>query len=156
MGAGQSVEKKSPTKETQESPAKETRESPSKKTQEESPVKETPPKASPSAAPANNKSPETITDDAGIPTTPPESSGDSLPNIAGLNISKETPTKVPNLEAESTGSPKVVHKVSEEDLALVEAVSKTLRDTTGGKSLEIVLSPAVKKVVKLSTSFSFY
>jgi len=152
MGAGQSIEKSpktSPAKETEteesspekdtHSPAKETRESPSKKTQETSS------KASPSsAAPANSKSPETVTNVV-TPTTPPESSGDSLPNIAGLTISNETPTKVPDLEAESAGSPKVVPKVSEEDLALVEAVSKTLRDTTGGKSLEIVLSPAVKK-----------
>ena len=37
-------------------------------------------------------------------------------------------------------------EVSEEVLAIVESAAKNLRDTTGGKSLEIVLSPAIKKV----------
>ena len=153
MGSGQSVEKKSPTKETDESPVKDnqsptknTKESPAKKTQE-SPLKEASSnEASPSASPANLKSPETISDVAVTPATP-EASGDVLPNIAGLSISSTTPTKAPEIDDASAESPKVVEKVSNEDLALVEAVSKTLRDTTGGKSLEIVLSPAVKKVL---------
>ena len=37
-------------------------------------------------------------------------------------------------------------EVSEEEVASVEAVSKKLLDTAGGTSIEIVLSPAVKKV----------
>jgi len=36
-------------------------------------------------------------------------------------------------------------EVSEEVLAIVESAAKNLKDTTGGKSLEIVLSPAIKK-----------
>merc|ERR1712142_563362 len=75
-----------------------------------------------------------------------EEAGDSLPNIAGLTISSVTPTKASTSAADDEATtPKGDNNVSEEDLALVEAVSKTLRDTTGGKSLEIVLSPAVKK-----------
>merc|ERR1719228_939157 len=57
-----------------------------------------------------------------------------------------TPSKASASAADDEATtPKGDNNVSEEDLALVEAVSKTLRDTTGGKSLEIVLSPAVKK-----------
>merc|ERR1712106_44558 len=69
--------------------------------------------------------------------------GDKLPNLAGLTIT--TPTKAPDAAGDEPTSPKPEYKVSEEELASVEAVSKTLRDTTGGKSLEIMLSPAVKK-----------
>ena len=36
--------------------------------------------------------------------------------------------------------------VSEEEVASVEAAAKKMRDTVGGTSIEIVLSPAIKKV----------
>ena len=40
--------------------------------------------------------------------------------------------------------------VTEEDMASVEAAAKKIRDSLGGTSLEIVLSPAIKKVNTLS------
>jgi len=149
MGSSQSTEKKSPVKESAvtESPVKE-----SSETAIESPVKESPAtKNKSSVETSSNSSPKADE----IIVTPklekevqekPEATveGDSLPNLAGLTIT--TPTKVPDDGAdEEPDSPKPEFKATEEDLALVEAVSKTLRDTTGGKSLEIVLSPAVKK-----------
>ena len=102
MGAGQSTEKKSPTKEVKEV----------------SKPQESPKKASPS------KSVEAEVTNVKTPTKIPESSGDS-----------ETVTTA----AEVT-------KVSEEDVAEVEAAAKKIRDSLGGTSIEIVLSPAIKKV----------
>lgn len=150
MGSSQSTEKKSPAKESAvtESPVKETSEtaveSPVKESSatKDKPLVETRPTSSPKAdeiivtpkleKEALEKPEATVVDD-------------SLPNlnIAGLTIT--TPTKAPDAADEESDSPKPDLKATEEDLALVEAVSKTLRDTTGGKSLEIVLSPAVKK-----------
>ena len=75
--------------------------------------------------------------------TPAPETGDTLPDLAALTIT--TPTKAPAAGGDEPTSPKPQYEVSEEELASVEAVSKTLRDTTGGKSLEIMLSPAVKK-----------
>ena len=105
MGAGQSTEKKSPTKEVQEASKP-----------QESPKKEVTPTKSVEAEVKNVKT----------PTKTPESksSGDS-----------DTMTSV--IE---------VAKVSEEDVAEVEAAAKKMRDTLGGTSIEIVLSPAIKKV----------
>ena len=104
MGAGQSTEKKSPTKEVKEV----------------SKIQESPKKASPS------KSVEAEVNNVKTPTKTPESSGDS----------------------ETVTTPAEVTKVSEEDVAEVEAAAKKIRDSLGGTSIEIVLSPAIKKVTK--------
>jgi len=56
-----------------------------------------------------------------------------------------TPTKAPAVDQDEPSTPTPAYKVSDAELASIEAVAKTLRDTTGGKSIEIVLSPAVKK-----------
>ncbi len=60
----------------------------------------------------------------------------------------KTPTKTPESsgDAETVTTTVEVTKVSEEDLAEVEAAAKKIRDSLGGTSIEIVLSPAVKKV----------
>ena len=105
MGAGQSTEKKSPSKEVQEASKP-----------KESPKKEATPSKSVEAEVNNVKTP--------TKTPEPKSSGD-------------TETVTPVIE---------VTKVSEEDVAEVEAAAKKMRDTVGGTSIEIVLSPAVKKV----------
>ena len=104
MGAGQSSEKKSPTKEVKET----------QETEKSSPRK--------------TSSTSTPEKDVKTPTKVPEVkvSGDS---------SSPAATKPLDLE------------VSEEEVASVEAVSKKLLDTAGGTSIEIVLSPAVKKVI---------
>ena len=102
MGAGQSTEKKSPTKEAKEASKP-----------QESPKKDSPSKTV--KAEVNNVK---------TPTKTPESSGD----------------------AETVTTTVEVTKVSEEDLAEVEAAAKKIRDSLGGTSIEIVLSPAVKKV----------
>merc|ERR1719228_2644952 len=66
---------------------------------------------------------------------------DGVPGVIVTTPSKDSSAA----GGDASSNPSMEFQVSEEDLALVEAVSKTLRDTTGGKSLEIVLSPAVKK-----------
>ena len=99
MGAGQSTEKKSPTKEVKqelESPKKPTVASPSKPAAKEEQVK------TPVKGPAGDQA-----------------------------------------EAEA----EVDLQVSEEEVASIEAAAKKMRDTVGGTSIEIVLSPAVKKVI---------
>lgn len=93
MGAGQSTEKKSPTKEVR--PDAET----------ESPKK------------------------AAVDIKTPSKQGDKVGSPAKAD---KTPEKV-DVE------------VTEEDVATIEAAAKKMRDTVGGTSLEIVLSPAIKK-----------
>jgi len=97
MGAGQSTEKKSPTKDV--SPNKEEKVSPGKSSSNSEDVAK-------SSASSNSTS-----------------AGDSEP----------APTV------------KIDLHVSEEEVASVEAVSKKMKDTVGGTSIEIVLSPAIKK-----------
>ena len=68
---------------------------------------------------------------------------------AGDNVAKPSPAK-----EESKSSPvKPDLTVTDEEVASVEAASKKMRDTVGGTSLEIVLSPAIKKVINLLKSF---
>merc|ERR1712025_751898 len=132
MGSSQSTEKKSPAKEIhpKESPLV------TDSSIKDSPVKEETPVVSSNDTDVKSSSAKEECSEA----------GDSLPNIAGLAISSVTPTKASaSVAGDEATTPNGDNNVSEEDLALVEAVSKTLRDTTGGKSLEIVLSPAVKK-----------
>merc|ERR1711971_1217804 len=61
----------------------------------------------------------------------------------------KTPTKTPEPKSSVDTEPVTpvieVTKVSEEDVAEVEAAAKKMRDTLGGTSIEIVLSPAIKK-----------
>ena len=111
MGAGQSSEKKSPTKDVKET----------QETEKSSPRK-------------TSTSSTSSAKDAKTPTKVPEVtvSGDS---------SSPSATKPLDLE------------VSEEEVASVEAAAKKMRDTVGGTSIEIVLSPAVKKVIVLKTNF---
>ena len=99
MGAGQSSEKKSPTKGFYQVTS--------------SPEKTSSPEESPETSPSKSN-------EAKI-----KAGGDSL----------VTPAE-----------PVVVVEVSEEEVASVEASSKKMRDTVGGTSIEIVLSPAIKKV----------
>ena len=103
MGAGQSSEKKSPTKEVKET----------QETEKSSP----------------RKTSSTSTPEKDV----------------------KTPTKVPEVKVSGDSSPAATKpldlEVSEEEVASVEAVSKKLLDTAGGTSIEIVLSPAVKKVI---------
>ena len=93
MGAGQSTEKKSPTKEVNEA----VNENPSPKKDVKTPSKQ----------------------------------GDR----AAAN------------KADVTTPEKLDVEITEEDVATVEAAAKKMRDTVGGTSLEIVLSPAIKKVI---------
>ena len=98
MGAGQSTEKKSPTKDV--SPNKEEKVSPRK-----------------------------------------SSSSSNCEEV----VKTETPTKLTST-GDSQPTVKIDLHVSEEEVASVEAVSKKMKDTVGGTSIEIVLSPAIKKV----------
>jgi len=97
MGAGQSTEKKSPTKDV--SPNKEEKVSPRK-----------------------------------------SSSSSNCEEV----VKTETPTKLTST-GDSQPTAKIDLHVSEEEVASVEAVSKKMKDTVGGTSIEIVLSPAIKK-----------
>jgi len=97
MGAGQSTEKKSPTKDV-------------------SPNKEE--KVSPRKSSSSSNSEEVVKTETPTKST---SAGDSQPTV------------------------KIDLHVSEEEVASVEAVSKKMKDTVGGTSIEIVLSPAIKK-----------
>jgi len=142
MGSSQSTEKKSPVKESAvtESPVKESSETAIESTAKESSAT----KNKSSVEKSSNSSPKADE----IIVTPKLEKEDKPEanlnlNLAGLTIT--TPTKAPDAADEEPDSPKPEFKATEEDLALVEAVSKTLRESTGGKSLEIVLSPAVKK-----------
>ena len=100
MGAGQSTEKKSPTKEVK--PEEAASESPRKDAK-----------------------------------TPSKQGDNKATSPAKADV--KTPEKVD------------VAEITEEDVATVEAAAKKMRDTVGGTSLEIVLSPAIKKVNKLLT-----
>jgi len=125
MGSSHSVEKKSPSKEES---------SPSKTNLKDSPkVKENPAsQGSPSKVIADeSKSTETVSQ----PDTVEEVSS----KIEGLKITPSTPDGVKDNAARSDFT------VTDEEVASVEAVSKTLLNAPGGKSLEIILSPAVKK-----------
>merc|ERR1712198_394858 len=59
-------------------------------------------------------------------------------------VKTETPTKLTST-GDSQPTVKIDLHVSEEEVASVEAVSKKMKDTVGGTSIEIVLSPAIKK-----------
>jgi len=135
MGSSQSTEKKSPVKESAvtESPVKESSETAKDSTVKESPTTKdkSPIETSSNSSP---KADEIIVTPKLEKEIPEQPEANLNLKLSGLTIT--TPTKAPD-------APEL--KATEEDLALVEAVSKTLRDTTGGKSLEIVLSPAVKK-----------
>ena len=98
MGAGQSTEKKSPTKDV-------------------SPNKEE--KVSPRKSSSSSNSEDVVKTETPTKST---SAGDCQPTV------------------------KIDLHVSEEEVASVEAVSKKMKDTVGGTSIEIVLSPAIKKV----------
>jgi len=97
MGAGQSTEKKSPTKDV-------------------SPNKEE--KVSPRKSSSSSNSEDVVKTETPTKST---SAGDCQPTV------------------------KIDLHVSEEEVASVEAVSKKMKDTVGGTSIEIVLSPAIKK-----------
>ena len=66
--------------------------------------------------------------------TPVKSKADGEPQI------RVSPPKTPPTATDTDLS------VTEEDMASVEAAAKKIRDSLGGTSLEIVLSPAIKKV----------
>merc|ERR1719228_1314719 len=66
---------------------------------------------------------------------------DGVPGVIVTTPSKDSSAA----GGDASSNPSMKFQVSEAEVASVEAVTKTLRDTTGGKSLEIVLSPAVKK-----------
>jgi len=144
MGSSQSTEKKSPVKESAvtESPVKESSETAKDSTVKESPTTKdkSPIETSSNSSP---KADEIIVTPKLEKEIPEQPEANLNLKLSGLTIT--TPTKAPDAADEEPDSPKPDLKATEEDLALVEAVSKTLRDTTGGKSLEIVLSPAVKK-----------
>ena len=70
--------------------------------------------------------------------TPVKSKADGEPQI------RVSPPKTPPTATDTDLS------VTEEDMASVEAAAKKIRDSLGGTSLEIVLSPAIKKVNTLS------
>ena len=111
---------------------------------ENSPVKEIP--ISKNESPSK-PAPPTTSASATDTTTPVNSTGDTVSSVQAPNI--VTPTKAPAVIAgdqDEPSTPTPAYKVSDAELASIEAVAKTLRDTTGGKSIEIVLSPAVKKV----------
>jgi len=59
-------------------------------------------------------------------------------------VKTETPTKSTSA-GDSQPTVKIDLHVSEEEVASVEAVSKKMKETVGGTSIEIVLSPAIKK-----------
>ena len=61
---------------------------------------------------------------------------------AGDNVT----TKASPVKVEEPVKPDLT--VTEEEVMEVEAAAKKMRDTVGGTSIEIVLSPAVKKVSK--------
>ena len=126
MGSSHSVEKKSPSKEES---------SPSKTNLKDSPkVKENPAsQGSPSKVIAD-ESKSTVTD------SQPDTVEEVSSKIEGLKITPSTPDGVKDNAARSDFT------VTDEEVASVEAVSKTLLNAPGGKSLEIILSPAVKKV----------
>jgi len=66
---------------------------------------------------------------------------DGVPGVIVTTPSKDSSAA----GGDAKSNPSMEFEVSEAEVASVEAVTKTLRDTTGGKSMEIVLSPAVKK-----------
>ena len=74
------------------------------------------------------KSPsKTVKEEAKTSKTTPEKGGDDVPRM-------------------SVSPPKTPVQVTEEEMASVEAATTKIRDSLGGTSLEIVLSPAIKKV----------
>ena len=73
-----------------------------------------------------------------VEKTPVKSKADGEPQI------RVSPPKTPPTATDTDLS------VTEEDMASVEAAAKKIRDSLGGTSLEIVLSPAIKKVNTLS------
>ena len=91
-------------------------------------------------------------------TVQPE--GDSIPPTKG----DETPEKIlvdddqtkPQITVsgpktptnDGPSKPTIDLNVTEEEMASVEAAATKIRDSVGGTSLEIVLSPAIKKVYK--------
>lgn len=93
------------------------------------------------------KSPIKEVKEASKPQESPKNDSPSKIVKAEVNNVK-TPTKIPESSGDSgtVTSTVEVTKVSEEDLAEVEAAAKKIRDSLGGTSIEIVLSPAVKKV----------
>ena len=74
----------------------------------------------------------------------PEKSG------AGIPVVSVSPPKTSSI----ANNDPVDLTVSEEEMASVEAATTKIRDSVGGTSLEIVLSPAIKKV-KLNFSNHF-
>ena len=66
----------------------------------------------------------------------PEKSAEDIPRVS------VSPPKTPGT---ATTDPEDL-TVTEEDMASVEAATTKIRDSVGGTSLEIVLSPAIKKV----------
>jgi len=74
-------------------------------------------------------------------TSSPEESPETSPSK-----SNEAKIKAAGDSLVTPAEPVVVVEVSEEEVASVEASSKKMRDTVGGTSIEIVLSPAIKKV----------
>jgi len=79
------------------------------------------------------KSPsKTVKEEAKTSKTTPEKSGEDIPRVS---VSPpKTPVPAP-----------VDLTVTEEEMASVEAATTKIRDSLGGTSLEIVLSPAIKK-----------
>ena len=62
-----------------------------------------------------------------------------------VKLQEKTPEKIPQVSVSPPKTP-VDLSVTEEDMATVEAATTKIRDSVGGTSLEIVLSPAIKKV----------
>ena len=66
----------------------------------------------------------------------PEKSGEEIPRVS------VSPPKTPG----TAENDPVDLAVTEEEMASVEAATTKIRDSVGGTGLEIVLSPAIKKV----------
>ena len=95
---------------------------------------------------SNSKSPSKEVSQKERKVSTDSAKGDQESSGAGDNVAV-TLTKASPVKEEVKGSPaKPDLTVSEEEVASVEAASKKMRDTVGGTSLEIVLSPAIKKV----------
>ena len=83
------------------------------------------------------KSPsKTVKEEAKTSKQTPEKSGEEIPRVS------VSPPKTPG----TAENDPVDLAVTEEEMASVEAATTKIRDSVGGTSLEIVLSPAIKKV----------
>ena len=76
----------------------------------------------------------------GIEEKTPEKSGENIPVVS------VSPPKTPVIDL----------SVTEEEMATVEAATTKIRDSVGGTSLEIVLSPAIKKVNQIFFYQTFF